>query len=324
MLLPPLDVVAYPAFTMSRGAYVSRPPRPSSTVSSSSSSSSSSTLSRTYTVSPDFSGIQKLVHAVFRSYKITIQQAERLRSRVHQVYLIKLADDSPLILKCLPAGNIRLLRHERHTLDTEVKTLETLHEYTQLPVPRIIKYDDYGGLFGSPFLMMSHLPGRRLSELAPHLTVTERNAIDRTVGSYVRSLSSLSATQFGMTHRVFERKGCNTWREAFLALLEGALRDGEDMLVTIPYDSIRYYVTKQAHILDEVTEPRLVALDVCRPDNILVDEHSKRVTALVGFSNVIWGDLLLSGGITSGSDAFFEGFGECPMRTGGVKIRMLM
>jgi aminoglycoside phosphotransferase (APT) family kinase protein len=322
MLLPPLDVVAYPAFTMSREAYASRPPRPSSTVSST--SSSSSTSSRTYTASPDFSVVQKLVHTVFRSSKITVKQAERLRSRVHQVYLIKLADDGPLVLKCLPAGNTRLLRHERHTLDTEVKTLETLHEYTQLPVPRVIKYDDHGGLFGSPFLMMSYCPGRRLSELAPHLTVTERNAIDRTMGSYVRSLSSLSSTQFGMTHRVFEHKGCKSWREAFLALLEGALRDAEDMLVTIPYDSIRYYVTKHVHILDEVTEPRLVALDVCRPDNVLVDEHTRQVTGLVGFSNVIWGDLLLSGGITSGSDAFFEGFGECPMRTGGVKIRMLM
>lgn len=322
MLLPPLDLVAYPTLTMSRGAYASRPPRPSSTVSST--SSSTSTSSRTYTASPDFLGIQKLVHTVFRSSRITIQQAERLRSYFHQVYLVQLADDGPLVLKCPPAGNTRLLRHERHTLDTQVKTLETLHEYTQLPVPRIIKYDDHGGVFGLPFLLMSHLPGRRLSEIEPHLTITERNSIDRTMGSYVRSLSSLSATQFGMTHRVFEHKGCKSWREAFFALLEGALRDGEDMLVTIPYDSIRYYVTKHAHILDEVTEPRLVALDVCKQDNILVDEHTKRVTGLVGFSNVIWGDWLLSGGITSGSEAFFEGFGECPVRTGGVKIRLLM
>lgn len=322
MLLPPLDVVAYPAFTMSRGAYASRPPRPSSTASST--SSSSSTSSRAYTTSPDFLSIQKLVHTVFRSSKITVQQAERLRSRIHQVYLAKLADDGLLVLKCLPAGNTRLLRHEKRTLDTEVKTLETLYEYTQLPVSRIIKYDNHGGLFGSPYLIMGHLPGRRLSELAPHLAATERNMIDHTLGSYVHSLSSLSATQFGMTHRVFEHKGCKSWREAFLALLEGALRDGEDMLVTIPYDSIRYYITKHAHALEEVTEPRLVALDVCCPDNVLVDEETMRVTGLVGFSNVIWGDPLLSGGIANGSEAFFEGFGECPVRTGGVKIRMLM
>lgn len=265
-----------------------------------------------------------LIRGVFRSSTITVQQAERLRSRIHQVYLTKFADDGTIVLKCLPAGNTRLLRHERHTLNTEVKTLEMLREYTQLPVPRIIKYDEDGGLFGSPFLLMSHIPGRRLSELAPQLAATERNTIDRTLGSYVRSLSSLSATQFGMTHRVFENKGCKSWREAFLALLEGTLRDGEDMLVTVPYDSIRYYIARHAHVLEEVTEPRLVDLDVCRLDNILIDEHTKRVTGLVGFSNVIWGDPLLSGGIASGSDAFFEGFGECPVRTGGVKTRMLM
>ncbi|KAF2630146.1 hypothetical protein BU25DRAFT_408733 [Macroventuria anomochaeta] len=322
MLLPPLDVATYPTFNMSRGAYASRPPRPSSIVSST--SSSSSTSSRTCTASPDFPRIQKLICAVFRSSRITVQQAERLQSRIHQVYLTRLADDSSLVLKCLPTANVRLLRHEKHTLGTEVKTLETLHEYTQLPVPRIIKYDSHGGHFGSPFLIMSHLPGRRLSELSPHLTTAERSAIDRTLGSYVRSLTSLSATQFGMTHRVFEHKGCKSWREAFLALLEAALRDAEDMLVTIPYDSVRYYVSKHSHALDEVTEPRLVALDVCSPDNVLIDEYTKRVTGLVGFSNVIWGDALMNGGIANGTKAFFEGFGECPMRTGGIKIRMFM
>lgn len=148
--------------------------------------------------------------------------------------------------------------------------------------------------------------------------------VDQTLGSYVRSLTSLSSTQFGTACRVFDNKGCKSWKEAFLALLEAALRDTEDMLVNIPYDSIRHYVTKHSHVLDEVTEPRLIALDVCEPDNVLIDEYTKRVTGLVGFSNVIWGDALMSGGLANGSEAFFEGFGECPARTGTVKIRMLM
>jgi hypothetical protein len=103
-----------------------------------------------------------------------------------------------------------------------------------------------------------------------------------------------------------------------------ALRDGEDMLVTVPYDSIRYYVGRHSAYLDEITEPRLVALNVCEPQNVLLDEHTKQVTGLVGFSNVIWGDPLMSGGIANGSEAFFEGFGECPSRVGGAKVRQLM
>lgn len=148
--------------------------------------------------------------------------------------------------------------------------------------------------------------------------------IDRTLGYHVRSLTTLSANQFGMAHRVFADRGCKSWRDAFLALLEAALRDAEDMLVTIPYDSIRYYVAKHSFALDEVTEPRMVAVDVCQPDNVLIDEYTKHVTGLVGFSNVIWGDVLMSGGLADGSEAFFEGFGECPARTGSVRIRMLM
>jgi hypothetical protein len=240
------------------------------------------------------------------------------------VYLTKLADNSLLVLKCPPAYNVRLLRHEKHFLETERTTLETLHEYTQLPIPQVIKYDGQGGALGSPYLMMSYIPGRKLSELAASLTTSERRNIDRTLGSYVGALTALSATQFGMTHRVFAKKGCNTWREAFLALLEATLRDSEDMLITIPYESIRYYIGKHSHFLDEVTQPRLVAMHVCDPQNVLISEQTKTVTGLVGFSNVIWGDALMSGGIAGGSDAFFEGLGECPARTGGVKARLSM
>jgi aminoglycoside phosphotransferase (APT) family kinase protein len=322
MHLPPLDVAVYPLTTMSRGAYTVKPSRPSSTTSSSSSSSSAS--SRTSVTTLDFPSIQRVIRTVFRSSKITVQQVEVLQGRLHQVYLTRLADGSSLVLKCPPAYNIRLLRHEKHFLETERKTLETLHEYTQIPVPQIIKYDAHGGQLGTPFLMTSHLPGRRLSDLLPYLSASERSSIDRTLGTHVRALTALSATQFGMTHRVFAKKGSHSWREALLALLEAALRDAEDMLVTIPYDSIRYWIGKHAHVLEEVSEPRLVALDVCDTQNVLIDERTKQVSGLVGFSNVIWGDPWMSGGMEGGSEAFYAGLGELPGRTGGARVRMLM
>jgi aminoglycoside phosphotransferase (APT) family kinase protein len=322
MHLPPLDVAVYPVVTMSHGRHGGRSTRASSTISST--SSTSSTSSNTCSIAPDFSSIQKVIRHVFRSSKITVQQAERLQGRLHQVYLAKLADGSSLVLKCPPIRSTRTLRHEKHTLETERKTLETLREYTQLPVPQIIKYDGQGGALGAPFIMMSHIPGRRLSELTSYLTAGERKTIDRTLGACVRNLTTLSATQFGLTHRVFAKKGTSSWRDAFLALLESALRDSEDMLVNVPYDSVRYYVGLHSHFLDEVTEPCLVALDACHPENVLIDEHRKQVTGLVGFSNVVWGDPLMSGGIADGSEAFFEGYGECPSRTGGVKARLLM
>jgi aminoglycoside phosphotransferase (APT) family kinase protein len=253
-----------------------------------------------------------------------VTQAERLQGRLYQLYLTRLADGSSLVLKAPPAYNTRLLRHEKNGLETEHKTLETLRQYTQIPVPQIIKYDGQGNPMGSAFLMMSYITGRRLSELSPYLTAGERRAVDRTLGSYVRTLTALSATQFGLTHRVFAKKGHASWKEAFLTLLEAILRDAEDMLVAVPYDSIRYYIGRHSQYLDEVTEPRLVALDVCELQNVLLSEQTKQITGLVGFSTVVWGDPLMSGGIANGSDAFFEGYGERPRLVGGVRARLSM
>ncbi|KAF2734684.1 kinase-like protein [Polyplosphaeria fusca] len=320
MHLPPLDVAVYPVVTMSHGRHGGRSARAASTVSSSSSSSSASAGT---CASPDFSSIQKVIRNVFRSSRITIQQVERLQGQLHQVYLSRLTDGSSLVLKC-PPFNTRLLRHEKHSLETERKTLETLHEFTSIPVPQLIKYDSNGGALGTAFLLMTHIPGRPLSELAPYLSMGERSAIDRALGGHVRKLTTLSATQFGATHRVFAKKGSSSWREAFLALLEASLRDSEDMLVTVPYDSVRYYIGRHSHYLDEVTEPRLVALGACDPQNVLVNEQTKEVTGLLGFSNVIWGDPLMSGGIADGSEAFFEGYGQCPAQSGGTKARLLI
>jgi hypothetical protein len=57
---------------------------------------------------------------------------------------------------------------------------------------------------------------------------------------------------------------------------------------------------------------------------VLINEHTKEVAGLVGFSDVIWGDPLMSGGIAGGSDAFFEGYGERPLQSAGVQARLLM
>jgi aminoglycoside phosphotransferase (APT) family kinase protein len=235
-------------------------------------------------------------------------------------------DGSSLVLKCPPAYNTRLLRHEKHLLQTENTTLQILREYRTLPIPQVIKYDEQGGSFGTPFLLMNYLPGRRLSELSAYLSASEKQAVDRALGVYVRQLTGLPATQFGSTHRVIAKKGYKSWRDAFWSFLEAVLRDGEDMLITLPYAEIRHYVGRHLHHLDEVIQPRLVALDVCEPQNVLIDEHTKEIRGLVGFSNVIWGDPLMSGGIDldNGSDAFFEGFGGRPARTRDVHLRSLM
>jgi len=322
MHLPPLDVAVYPVVSMNYGRYARTSTRPSSTTSNDSFSSSSS--SSTCAPTTDFSSIQKTIQGVFRSTKVTVKEAECLTGRLHQVYLARLADGSALVLKYPPHRSTRALRHERYGLETEHKTLEILRGFQDLPVPQAYKYKARGGNLDSSFLLMSYVPGTRLADLLPRLSAKQRSAIDYTLGTYVRALTMLTATSFGTTHEVFSKKGRSTWRETFLALLESALRDGEDMLVTLPYDSIRYYINQHAHELDDVKTPYMIPLGMCDPQNVLIHEQTSRITGLVGFSNVFWGDPLMNCGIANDSDAFFQGLGERPPQTGAPYSRRLM
>lgn len=287
MHLPPLDVAVYPVVTMSHGRY-GRSGRPTST-------------SSNVPNSPDFSIIQKLVRHVFHSSRVIVQQVERLQGHLQQVYLVRMADGGALMLKCPPPFNTRLLRHEQRGLETEAKIVELLAANTQL--------------------MLSHIPGTPLAEVAPYLSASERSIVDRTLGAYVRSITSLAAPSFGITHRVFSGTGSTTWREAFLSLLESALRDAEDMLVSVPYDSIRYHAARHGYLLEEISEARLVPLDMGGLENVLLDDRTKQVCGLLGFSNVIWGDPMMAAVFTNASEAFYEGYGECPARIGLVFCR---
>lgn len=138
------------------------------------------------------------------------------------------------------------------------------------------------------------------------------------------SLSTITAPSFGLTHCVFAGTGSSNWREAFLSLLESALRDAEDVLVSIPYDSIRHYVGAHGALLDDIRRPQLVAMDVGNPRNVLVDERSRQVVGLLGLGNVVWGDPVMAGVFAGASDAFWEGFGSCLVKSVDDRVRQLL
>jgi hypothetical protein len=160
--------------------------------------------------------------------------------------------------------------------------------------------------------------------MSPYLSVTERAAIDRSVGAYFHSLTQIKLRSFGPTSKVYADQGSETWSQAFRTLLESALRDAEDVLVSLPYDTIRYYAGAHNSALNEVLEPKLVPLDAGKPSKILLDERRRYVVGLLGFSNVVWGDPLLAGVFDSGSEAFWEGYGGRPDDSAGYRIRRLL
>lgn len=305
-LLPP-DVIVYALDNMSHGhplIHTSTPSPPNS---------------------PEFYAFQKLLRQLYRSPDLSLRNVQRLRGHLHRLYTLQRTDGAQLTLKCAPSRETRLLRHEERGLETEAKILHMIKTSTQVPVPQRVSCDlSTGNSLGTAYLLRSHIHGTSLAAISSYLSQSERAAVDRSLGSQLRALSQLQLESFGMTHRVAAGRGHSTWGEAFGSLLEAILRDCEDALISLPYEIIRYYAGKHKHYLDDIVEPRLIPLDVGGTQSVLLDDRSKQIVGLLGFSNVAWGDPMLADVFADPSETFWEGFGGRPTDDAGYRARRLL
>lgn len=252
---------------------------------------------------------ERLLRNVYNGNKIPLRDAERLRGHLHRIYILHSLAGYAYVLKCPPARQARTLRHETKALETESRVLDLIRASSQVPIPQRIGGDmSSQNVIHIPFLLRSYIPGQSLSSMEAQLSVTEREAIDRTLGACIRSICSIRGNTFGTVYRVYSGSGHSTWREAFLSLIESVLRDCEDLLVSIPYDSIRYYTSAQSSVLDGITVPQLVPLYAGMARSVLINEQTRQISGLLGFTHVIWGDPLLGYCFADASTAFWEGY----------------
>lgn len=165
-------------------------------------------------------------------------------------------------------------------------------------LPALVDHSQSTKEFGSAYNILSHLDGLSLSSLPRCLSIPERKSVDFQVGRLICRLSLLhspsgkfgpavsvlcpTAVAQGRTGGSMEKPGgMDSWSLAFHAVLEGILRDAEDMAVTIPYQTIRRQFRKLGHYLDGVTIPRLVILDAAHDSNIMAERkvpgHEARI-----------------------------------------------
>lgn len=248
--------------------------------------SAPSSSSRSSPTSPNLDSLQKVVRSIHPAVEVPSYQMDELRGHRHSLKVIHMCDGSCLMLKMSPLTSTPLLRHERRCLNTEALTFSILSS-SKLPIPRVLKNDPSSTLLGSPFLLTTHLPGIPYASVYQYLTRSERSGIERQLKSLASVISQYTSPRFGP---VASKKGYKTWREAFLAILELALMDGEDKLVHLPYDRIREEAVRFSSTLDEVREAKLVILGFGMPENVLIDRRTNEVTGLTDFGRSMWGD----------------------------------
>ena len=239
------------------------------------------------------SGLQKMINSILLPPQPSILTLEDLpKNHLHRLVAIHLSNGSQVILKISPPSNTLLLRHERYLLQGEFATLLTLAK-SHLPIPQVLKYEPNDTQLGSSFLLTSYLPGLKYSEALPYLAHSEKTTIETQLRSLRMIISQHSSSSFGPVGQVRldgMGAGRKSWREAFAAMLESVMQDGEDIMVNIPYFEIRTTLSRWGSYLDEVTEAKLVVLGLGKPENVLIKTKTNEVVGLLDFGTAVWGD----------------------------------
>ncbi|KAL9639620.1 MAG: hypothetical protein Q9164_000814 [Protoblastenia rupestris] len=233
---------------------------------------------------------RRAVQSIISCSRLTVNHIEEISSHLHRVYTLRLSNGSRLCLKTSPSPSLCLLRGEYAYLETEATVLELLAK-SSLPLPRIIKYDRRCSHFGVPSLLTNYLSGTRYVDALPYLTRAERANIELQLRSLRLIVSQHVSNTYGPANLVKAGEGFETWREAFIAMFESVLMDGEDSNVNIPYFQIREAFSRWETYLDDVTEGRLLVPGLGSPENTLIDRRTNDVTGLLDFGQALWGDV---------------------------------
>ncbi|KAL3461272.1 hypothetical protein BJX64DRAFT_162843 [Aspergillus heterothallicus] len=247
-----------------------------------------------------------------------------LAGHLHSLYLVRLSNEAHLLWKCSPRPTTPLLRRGHILLDTEARALSLLNKDPIPCIPRLFHYDPLGNLLGPSFLIRHHISGLTLDSLESRLSSQERKAIDRSLGLLGRRISQHMSDSFGSLAQVANAAGKQSWRDAFLNLFEGILRDSEDVFINLPYGEIRYQVSRLSPVLDEILVARLVVINFGHPSHVFVDPESKRLSGISGFGTAVWGDVYMAKIFENPSASTLDGFGSGSVKTLSGRIRQLL
>jgi len=243
--------------------------------------------------------IQKILQETFLSPHITIYQTIPLPNHLHRISTLHLSNNIRLILKLPPSTTTPVLRHERHSLASEAAILTHLSNQN-LPIPHLVTHDPRSNNpLGSPFILTTHLLGIPFLDAYTQLTHSEIQDVEQQLVELRSHISSYASSMFGPAATVGTGAGHSAWREAFGAMTESILMDGEDMTVNLPYAAIREAVSAWGSCLEAVREASLVVPRLGRRENFRIERRTCDVVGLLGFGDAVWGDVAFGGDETA-------------------------
>lgn len=189
--------------------------------------------------SPDRSILERIASTALQARSVAVEPLDGYNFRT---YRLRTSEGFFYILRCRPACHIRLLRHEQAWLDTEGGVLQSLRSVSEVQVPRLIDYQKACAPIASPYLITGPFVGSILADVEPSLSKNALASIDRSLGQYARRLSSITGPRFGPIWG--GASASESWAKTFAMMLDSISRDGEDSLISLPYEGIKGLVSQ--------------------------------------------------------------------------------
>ena len=219
---------------------------------------------------------------------------QSLPHHFHELHALHFKNGKQVILKRPPSSHKPQLRCERRIIRDEI-CIYALLATADLPLPRIIDRREAYQRSTSSFLATGLITGTAYSSIYTTVGHSAKKKLSREMYRHINTLAGYQSQTFGPVSDVARGKGYRTWAEAFTALFESMLMDGEDLLVSLPYAHIRKQIHKMTPLLIQVPAANLILPSLRDFRNILVDRHNLTVTGLLDLGWLaIWGDKEMS------------------------------
>ncbi|MGN6239327.1 MAG: phosphotransferase family protein [Cellulosimicrobium cellulans] len=211
------------------------------------------------------------------------------------LYRVRLFDGTQVVLKIAPPAGVPVLTHEHALMRNEIAAMDLVRRETRVPVPRVDHVDLTHELCDADWFFMEYVDATcfGIADAAGELAPDVVDAAFEHLGSLNRDLNAIVGPHFGP----LAGPGFATWREAATSAFRGVLDDGERAGVDLGWDAgvVLKTFEDHAHVLDDVTEPRFVEVDLWAKNSMLRDG---RIVAVIDHERAMFGDPLLEAGLT--------------------------
>jgi fructosamine-3-kinase len=157
---------------------------------------------------------------------------------------------------------------------------------------------------------MEKIIGQPYNEIKEKLSPQQRVSIEVELGRYSRLINEIPGERFGLFSASTPVKG-TSWRETFEHLIMNLLEDAHRLNAAMPIslETVEAEIRSQLHVMEAVTEPRLVHWDLW-DGNVFVREG--RIVALIDWERALWGDPLMEYYFRyiENSEHFCKGYGH--------------